>query len=98
MEGKVFIIDHTMRLPQSTAILNPEDDDILSLVDVDGASCQPNRYLYTNYNHRILLTSSPRGRDDRKWLTQRVRDQHAVFVMEPWEREEIVVALFVYSA
>jgi hypothetical protein len=98
MEGEVFIIDHTVRSAQGTAMPNPEDDDILSLVDADGASCQPNRYLYTNYNHRILLTSSPRGRDDRKWLTQRARDQHAVFVMEPWLREEIVVALFVYSA
>ena len=46
MEGEVFIIDDTLRPPNGTAILNPKDDGVLSLVDAEGASCQPSRYLY----------------------------------------------------
>jgi len=97
MEGEVFVIGDTVRPPKGIPAVS-KDVDVLTLVDADGASCQPNRYLFSDYKHRILLTSFPRGSNDRKWLTQIVQDLDAVFVMEPWSREEFVVASFVYSA
>ena len=73
-------------------------DDILSLVDADGESCVPNGYLFDAPNLQILLMSLPGNRRDRKWLTQNIVDSTtATFVMEPWSREELVVASFVHS-
>jgi hypothetical protein len=98
MQGQVFVVDDTVHPAKSTLAALEDVDDVLTLIDADGASCQPNQYLLSDYKYRILLTSSPRGSDDRKWLTQIVQDLDAVFVMEPWSREEIVVASFVYFA
>ena len=68
--GEVFVIDETVHPPKS--IRASEDaDDILTLVDADGASCQPNRYIISDYKHCALLASPPRGSDD-------------LFVMGPW--------------
>ena len=100
-QGDVFIINETVYAPQNTPQNTPtvsEDvDDVLTLIDADGPSCQPNPYLFKDVKYRILLTSSPRDRSDRKWLTHQVDDEDAVIMMEPWSREECVVASFVYS-
>ena len=96
MKGDVFVIDDTVRQHKRTS--NIPRDDVLTLVDAEGAFCQPNLYLFNASNLRILLTSPPRNRKDRKWLTQFVGETGAVFVMEPWSREELLVASFVYSA
>ncbi|KAF8351674.1 hypothetical protein F5887DRAFT_913384 [Amanita rubescens] len=87
MDGKVFIID-------DAGVNTPEDvravsgDEVLTLVD---DSFKPVAYLQNNSNHRILLTSSPRSRTDRGWLKQ-YAISNAVFTMNPWSREELVVA------
>ncbi|KAF8230936.1 hypothetical protein L208DRAFT_1399781 [Tricholoma matsutake] len=98
MQGEVFVIDDTVHPPKDTPAALEDVDDVLTLVDADGASCQPNPYLFRDNKYRILLTSSPRGSADQRWLTQMVQDLHAVFVMELWSGEEIVVASFVYFA
>jgi hypothetical protein len=91
MAGKVFIIDDAMCLQKGRQAVS---DDVLTLVDADGASCEVNQHLLT---HHILLTCSPRS-NHRRWLTQMVQEEGAVFLMEPWSREESIVASFVYSA
>lgn len=73
-------------------------DDVLVLIDADGKFSTPHQFLLDTVNFRVLLISSPRSRDDRKWLIQDVRDSHAVFVAKPWSREEFLVTSFVYSA
>ena len=73
-------------------------DDILVLIDADGESCIPKQFLLDTANLRVLLISSPRSRDDRKWLIQDVREAQAVFVAKPWSRAEFLVTSFVYSA
>ena len=73
-------------------------DDVLVLVDADTEICTPHRYLLDPSNLRVLLTSPPRSRKDRRWLTQLVRDEKAVFVLEPWLPKEFLVASFVYSS
>jgi hypothetical protein len=94
MDGKVFIID-------DAGVNTPEDaravsgGEVLTLVDADVDSFGPAAYLLNNSNHRILLTSSPRSREDRRWLKQ-FAIANAVFTMEPWSREELVVATCVY--
>ena len=93
MQGEVFIIDDTMRPPKGTPALE-DVDDVLTLIDADGASCQPDQYLLSDYKHRILLTSSSRP----KVAYSNSSGLDAVFVMEPWSRVETVVALFVYFA
>ena len=45
---------------------------MLVLVDADGEICIPHFYLLDPSNLRVLLTSSPRRRKDRRWLTQSV--------------------------
>ncbi|KAM6504274.1 hypothetical protein JOM56_001217 [Amanita muscaria] len=92
MRGEVFIIDDkTVRPLKDTSAVSQDVGDVLTLIDADGNSCRPNKRIFSDYNHRILLTSSPRGINNRKWLTQIVQDLDAVFVMEPWSREEFVV-------
>jgi uncharacterized protein YfaP (DUF2135 family) len=93
MKGDVFIINDTVRRQQTGRPVVP-GDDVPTLVNADGAFCQPNPYLFDSSNLRILLTSSPRSRKDRKWLTQ----TGAVYVMELWSREEFLVASSVYLA
>ena len=72
-------------------------DDVLTLVDAGNKVCEPNEALFLHGECRILLTSSPKNNDLRKWLKQFVGD-HATFMMKPWSREELVVASFVHSA
>jgi hypothetical protein len=97
IDGKTFIIDDTVRPLMDAPAVSKGVTDILALVDTDAKSCEPNKDLYKVRNLRILLTSSPRKRDDRKWLTHRVQDLHAAYLMKPWSREEFVVTSFVYS-
>ena len=69
--------------------------DVLALVDADGRICIPRSRLFWP-NICILLISSPRTRQDRKWLIQDVKDELAVFLATPWSREDFIVAMFVY--
>ena len=95
IKGGVFLITGKVLRMKGNVVV--PGDDMLSLVDADGESCVPNGNLFDTPNLRILLTSSPRRRQDRKWLTQFVGDSMATFVMEPWSWEELVVASFVHS-
>jgi hypothetical protein len=99
MDGMVFIICNTVRpLPVAGASGVPDDaDDVLTLVDADDTACRPDNYLFRHKEYRILLTCPPKKNEDRRWLTQRV-GLHAMFMMNPWSREELVVASFVHSA
>jgi hypothetical protein len=45
--GKVFIIDDAVR-PLGTAV-SKGGDDVLTLVDADAGSCQPNEYFFSDY-------------------------------------------------
>ena len=97
--GGVFLISD--KVPHKVVSVVLPQDDVLVLVDADGTkrtSYMPNQFLLDTANLRVLLISSPRSRNDRKWLTQDVRDAHAVFVSKPWSREELLVTSFVYSA
>ena len=87
MDGMVFTIGNTVR-PLGAPGVSDDADDIV---------CRPNNHLFRHKEYRILLTSSPKKIEDRKWLTQRV-GLHAMFMMKPWSREELVVASFVHSA
>ena len=88
MDGMVFIIGNTVRPLGAPRVSDNADDTV----------CQPNNYLFRDKEYRILLTSSPKKNEDRRWPTQRVGDLHAVFMMKPWSREELLVASFVHSA
>ncbi|KIL65168.1 hypothetical protein M378DRAFT_32723, partial [Amanita muscaria Koide BX008] len=95
MMGDVFIINDTVRRQKGMPVITA--DDVLTLVDADGEYCQPDPYLFWASNLRILLTSSPKTRGHRRWLTQYVQ-AGAAFVMEPWSQEELLVAsLFLAS-
>ena len=96
IDGNAFIIDDTVRPLMEGPEVSDGVTDILALVDADGKSCEPNKDLYKVRNLRILLASSPRTNDKRRWLTHRVGDLHATFIMKPWSREEFVVTSFVY--
>ena len=70
--------------------------DILALVDADKEKCTPHYYLFGVSNFRVLLTSPPRTKHDRRWLTQDVDDEEAVFVMDLWSGEEVTVASILF--
>ncbi|KAF8238275.1 hypothetical protein L208DRAFT_1243387, partial [Tricholoma matsutake] len=94
MQGDVFLITD-MVLPQKGRVTVP-GDDVLTLVDADGELCIPNKYIFQTPNLRILLTSSPRSRADRRWLVQNVQDDGAAYVVSPWLRDEwLVASLFI---
>ena len=96
-DGTVFIIGDTVR-PLGALKVSDDADDVLTLVDADDTG-RPNNDLFRHDEYRILVTSSPKkNKDHRRWLTQRIGDQHAMFMTEPWSREELVVATCVYFA
>jgi hypothetical protein len=97
MGGDVFI-NNDIGCHQQNGRPVVSGDDVLTLVDADGVVGQPNPDLFNSSNLQILLTSPPRIKEDRKWLTQSVEESQAVYVMELWSREEFFVASFVYSA
>ena len=92
----VFIVGDTIS-PLGAQEVFKDADDVLTLVDADNTVCQPHDLLFRHAKCRILLTSSPKKNQDRKWLTQIV-GQDAMFMMNLWSREELVVASFVHSA
>ncbi|KAF8622926.1 hypothetical protein AX15_006639 [Amanita polypyramis BW_CC] len=93
--GNVYLITNEVR-PQTKEIRVP-GDDILTLIDADGEICKPHdQYILGASNLRILLTSSPRSRVDRRWLRQDARDEWAVYIMSPWTQNEwLVASLFI---
>jgi hypothetical protein len=95
MGGDVFIIRDEVQCRRGR--VNIQGDDVLALVDADTEKCTPHHYLLDIGNLRVLLTSPPMSKNDRRWLTKCVRDERAMFVMEPWLQEEFLVASFVYS-
>jgi hypothetical protein len=95
MAGEVFIIQDEVRCRSGRVFI--EGDDILALVDADNEICSPHPYLFDVSNLRVLLTSWPKTKKIRRWLTQSVHDGGAVFVMEPWSQGELLVTSFVYS-
>ena len=96
ISGKVFIIGNTVR-PLGKPGVPVDADDVLVLVDADNTVCQPNDYFFDHGKYRILLVSPPSKKEDQRWLKQFV-GLHALFMMNPWSREELVVASFVHSA
>jgi hypothetical protein len=68
--------------------------DVLVLVDADGDSRTPSEEVLEQSN-QILLTSSPRTRDDQKWLAQHSPITGRVFVMAPCSWEETIQMGFV---
>ena len=96
VSSNVFMIG-TAVLPLGTPGISNDVDDVLALIDADNKDCQPNNYLLDRKEYRILLTSSPKKKEDRIWLKQRVGG-NARFIMDLWSREELVVASLVHSA
>jgi hypothetical protein len=94
--GFVYIINDEMR-QQIGRTVGISGDDILTLVDGDGESCQPDGSITNAVNLRILSTSPPRVRRDRRWLTQDVHDENASYVVGPWRWDEFAVTSFVTS-
>lgn len=95
MKGQVFLIGD--EVSRKDDVVNIPRGEFLTLVDADDEFCKPDPYLLDFINFRVLLTSPPRSRTDRKWLTQYVKDSSAVYIMEPWSREELLLTSFVYS-
>ncbi|KAF8340993.1 hypothetical protein F5887DRAFT_1224859 [Amanita rubescens] len=91
MCGDVYLITDEVR--SQTKGVTVAGDDVLTLIDADGQTCQPYKYIFRNRNLRILLTSSPTSRKDRKWLRHNVEDEWAAYVMTPWSQNEWLVAL-----
>jgi hypothetical protein len=88
---------YTIRLDIQPGVCMTQGHDVLALVDADGSYCQPHESILTTAKLRILLTSSPRTKRGRGWLTQNVHDEHASYIVGPWEWKEIAIALFVTS-
>ncbi|EDR08045.1 uncharacterized protein LACBIDRAFT_327283 [Laccaria bicolor S238N-H82] len=64
--GDVYLITDEVR--SQSRDIRIAGDDVLTLIDADGSTCQPYKYIFHNTNLYVLLTSSPRSRKDRKWL------------------------------
>ena len=90
MCGDVYLITDEVR--SQTKEVTVTGDDVLTLIDADGQTCQPYKYILRNRNLRILLTSSSSSRKDRKWLRHNVEDEWAAYVMTPWFQNEWLVA------
>jgi hypothetical protein len=96
ISGDVFLASDKVQRQKGRIVV--PGDDVLALVDADGQFSIPHSSILDSPKLRVLLTSSPGGREDQRWLTQTVQDTHATYVMEPWSREELLVTSFVHSA
>ena len=67
MAGKVFIIDDAMCLQKGRQAVS---DDVLTLVDADGASCEVNQHLLTLPVHQVVLGIIEGG--SLKWSRRKV--------------------------
>ena len=92
--GRVRYINNEVQDEFTTAGIPGRD--VLALVDADGRVCVPHPRLFEN-NFRVLLVSSPRTKQDRKWLVWDVNDEDAVFIVKPWSRKDFFVMMFVYT-
>ena len=92
MGGQVSYINKEVMDKFSARMIPGED--ILALVDADQVG-EPHMRLFRD-NIRVLLLSWPRPRQDRKWLTQCIEDENALFLVKPWSRKEFLVAMLVY--
>jgi hypothetical protein len=95
-KSDVFIIGDTVEYCEGTVDLH--GDDVLALVDADRSHCTPNDFLLEARNLRIVLASSPRTREDRKWVTQYCPFTELILVMEPWTIEELFLSTYVHTA
>lgn len=94
--GAVYTINDEVRHQMFSPVRVP-GDDVLTLIDGDGASCEPDNSITLARNLRILLISSPRSRRDRRWLTQDVGDPDASYIVGPWQWDEFAITSFVIS-
>jgi len=69
--------------------------DVLTLVYGDDDFYQPNASINNALNLRVLLTSFPRVRGERRWLTQVVHDPYAAYIVGPWQWDEFAITSFV---
>ena len=90
VEGSVFNITDQVRKEGFV-----EGDDVLTLVDADGDMCRPAGVILARNEYRIVLTSSPRSRKDRKWMDQYCPLYGQVLIMEPFSWEEMIQLGFV---
>ena len=90
----VFVITDTVQ--DSNGMVMLPGRDVLTLVDADGPFCVPSDYILNSRNLRIVLTSSPRTRVDKKWITQYCPYTAMVFVTEPWTKEELFLSAYVH--
>jgi hypothetical protein len=92
--GTVFTIGRDVQ--RQMHAVNVEGSDVLTLIDGDG-NFSPVPIILGNNKLRILLISSPKDRQERKWLIQNVHDDHASYVVGTWEWKECAIASFVTS-
>lgn len=95
LEGDVYTITDEVR--KQTSEVEIPGADVLALVDGDGDSCVPSLMVKEANNLRILVTSSPRSRADQRWLTRHVQNPNSIYVVGPWEWDELAMTLCVTS-
>ena len=81
--GEVRYIHEGIQTGSEFTTMDLPGPDVLAPVDADGNICIPRSRLFWP-NIRVLLISSPRTRQDRKWPIQYVTDERAVFLAKPW--------------
>ena len=84
MYGEVFLINDGVQ--NDIARVEIPGNDVLVLVNVDREVCVSYWHLFEG-NFQVLLISSPKTRQDQKWLTQSVGSGNAVFLMKPWSQK-----------
>jgi hypothetical protein len=93
-KGEVFGIENTVQ-HWDAAVSHPRHETLM-LVDADGSFHVPSDDVLEGQNLQIVLTSSPRTKDDRKWLRQYSPYDGRTVVMEPWTKEELFLSVYVH--
>jgi hypothetical protein len=75
--------------------LDLEGDNIVALVDADGAQPVPQDVLFDSPNIRIILAAPPQDESTRSWLNQLYRgcggSAAQVYVMDNWSPQELII-------
>ena len=91
--GNVFLIRDTVERRNGNLVL--EEIDVIALVDADGNNCAPSDNITDAANLKIVLASSPRSRQDRRWLTQDTQSRGETWVMAPWTTKDLFLSAYV---
>ncbi|TDL17102.1 hypothetical protein BD410DRAFT_794677 [Rickenella mellea] len=91
-DGRLFFISEEVTLVDART-LHKAGDNVVALVDADLSTARPQPVLLTSTDIQTIVTSSPKSKEDQKWLDQVGGGRRGmIYAMDLWSYQEFMVA------